>query len=59
MDSTPLPTLDAAPPRQHDSQKKGRHRHAPDQLVALIELYERDDHPSLEDRTTLGQRIGM
>jgi hypothetical protein len=64
MDSTPFSQphspVPPAPGQDQDALKKGpRHRHRPDQLEQLMALYERDDHPSLEDRTSLGQRIGM
>ncbi|EIN14415.1 hypothetical protein PUNSTDRAFT_49209 [Punctularia strigosozonata HHB-11173 SS5] len=60
MDSTPEFAPPASPVQDSDASKKGpRHRHRPDQVQQLMALYERDDHPSLEDRTALGQRIGM
>ncbi|KAI0778788.1 hypothetical protein BD413DRAFT_601471 [Trametes elegans] len=42
-----------------EQQKKPRHRHSASQLAALNELYEKNEHPSLEDRTALAQRLGM
>ncbi|OSD03338.1 homeobox-domain-containing protein, partial [Trametes coccinea BRFM310] len=42
-----------------DQQKKPRHRHSATQLAALNELYEKNEHPSLEERTALAQRLGM
>ncbi|KAK1221902.1 hypothetical protein PQX77_015282 [Marasmius sp. AFHP31] len=42
-----------------DRQKKPRHRHSPTQLAALNELYERDEHPALELRISLAERLGM
>ncbi|KAL0571976.1 hypothetical protein V5O48_009978 [Marasmius crinis-equi] len=42
-----------------DRQKKPRHRHSPAQLAALNELYERDEHPALELRISLAERLGM
>ncbi|KAH9932012.1 homeobox-domain-containing protein [Epithele typhae] len=39
--------------------KKPRHRHAPHQLVALNELYEQTEHPTLEQRTALAEHLGM
>ncbi|KAI6112436.1 hypothetical protein EDD16DRAFT_1521440 [Pisolithus croceorrhizus] len=39
--------------------KKPRHRHSPTQLAALNELFEKGDHPSLEDRVELAERLGM
>ncbi|KAJ2985693.1 hypothetical protein NUW54_g10066 [Trametes sanguinea] len=44
---------------QADQQKKPRHRHSATQLAALNELYEKNEHPSLEERTALAQRLGM
>ncbi|KAI0032765.1 hypothetical protein K488DRAFT_85587 [Vararia minispora EC-137] len=46
-------------PSSNDRPKKPRHRHAPHQLALLNELYEREEHPSLEERTSLAQRLGM
>jgi DNA-binding transcriptional regulator YdaS (Cro superfamily) len=42
-----------------DKQKKPRHRHSPTQLIALNELYEKDEHPSLDLRVNLAERLGM
>ncbi|KAH9849257.1 hypothetical protein C2E23DRAFT_737692 [Lenzites betulinus] len=42
-----------------DQNKKPRHRHSASQLAALNELYEKNEHPSLEDRTALAHRLGM
>ncbi|THV06607.1 homeobox-domain-containing protein [Dendrothele bispora CBS 962.96] len=42
-----------------DKQKKPRHRHSPLQLAALNELYEKDEHPALELRVSLAERLGM
>ncbi|KAG7099779.1 hypothetical protein E1B28_001591 [Marasmius oreades] len=42
-----------------DRQKKPRHRHSPAQLAALNELFERDEHPSLDMRASLAERLGM
>ncbi|VDB94523.1 unnamed protein product [Peniophora sp. CBMAI 1063] len=39
--------------------KKPRHRHSAHQLQLLNELYDRDEHPSLDDRTHLAERLGM
>ncbi|KAG1872280.1 hypothetical protein F4604DRAFT_1768502 [Suillus subluteus] len=33
------------------STKKPRYRHSPNQLAALNELYEKNEHPSLDNRT--------
>ncbi|KAF7972174.1 hypothetical protein HWV62_18748 [Athelia sp. TMB] len=41
------------------NEKKPRHRHSPSQLVALNALYEKTEHPSLDERTSLGQQIAM
>lgn len=41
------------------SSKKPRHRHSPVQLAALNELFDRNEHPSLEERTELAERLGM
>lgn len=55
--SPPLsqPSTEAA----RDRAKKPRHRHSPTQLAALNELYEKNEHPSLEQRTSLAERLGM
>jgi hypothetical protein len=42
-----------------ERQKKPRHRHSAYQLAALNQLYERNEHPSLDDRTNLAEKIGM
>lgn len=42
-----------------DKPKKPRHRHSAYQLAALNELYDKDEHPPLEDRTELAERLGM
>ncbi|KAI0756284.1 hypothetical protein C8Q80DRAFT_1093182 [Daedaleopsis nitida] len=42
-----------------EQPKKPRHRHAPNQLAALNELYDKTEHPSLEERTALAERLGM
>jgi len=39
--------------------KKPRHRHSPKQLAALNELFEQNEHPPLEQRTALAERLGM
>ncbi|KAK2461474.1 hypothetical protein APHAL10511_005937 [Amanita phalloides] len=39
--------------------KKPRHRHSPTQLAALNELFEKTEHPSLEQRIALAERLGM
>ncbi len=42
-----------------ERSKKPRHRHSAFQLAALNELYERHEHPSLDDRTNLAEKLGM
>lgn len=42
-----------------DQAKKPRHRHSASQLAALNALYEKNEHPPLEDRTALAHRLGM
>ncbi|KAF9270765.1 homeobox-domain-containing protein [Marasmius fiardii PR-910] len=42
-----------------DRQKKPRHRHSPAQLAALNELFDRNEHPSLDLRVSLAERLGM
>ncbi|KAH9837341.1 uncharacterized protein C8Q71DRAFT_757793 [Rhodofomes roseus] len=42
-----------------DQPKKPRHRHSAFQLAALNELYDKNEHPSLEERTSLAERLGM
>lgn len=42
-----------------DNKQKKRHRHSTEQLVALNELYEQDEHPALHLRTALATKIGM
>ena len=42
-----------------DKPKKPRHRHSAHQLAALNDLYDKDEHPPLEERTSLAQRLGM
>ncbi|KAF8167423.1 hypothetical protein B0H34DRAFT_681811 [Crassisporium funariophilum] len=39
--------------------RKPRHRHSPAQLAALNELFDRSEHPPLDQRTTLAERLGM
>ncbi|KAF9451394.1 homeobox-domain-containing protein, partial [Macrolepiota fuliginosa MF-IS2] len=48
------PDLDSKP-----SQKKPRHRHSPAQLAALNELFDQNEHPPLEQRSALAERLGM
>ncbi|KAG6878306.1 hypothetical protein C0993_008903 [Termitomyces sp. T159_Od127] len=42
-----------------DKQKKPRHRHTPAQLAALNELFDENEHPPLERRSALAERLGM
>ncbi|KAF9469700.1 hypothetical protein BDZ94DRAFT_1243057 [Collybia nuda] len=42
-----------------DKLKKPRHRHSPAQLAALNELYDKNEHPALDLRTSLAERLGM
>ncbi len=42
-----------------ERHKKPRHRHSAFQLAALNQLYECNEHPSLDDRTNLAENIGM
>jgi hypothetical protein len=52
----PLP-IPADPSK--DKLKKPRHRHSPAQLAALNELYAKNEHPALDLRTSLAERLGM
>ena len=40
-------------------EKKPRIRHSEAQLVALNDLYDENEHPSLEERAALADRLGM
>lgn len=42
-----------------DKPKKPRHRHSAFQLAALNELYDKNEHPPLDERTALAERLGM
>lgn len=42
-----------------DKPKKPRHRHSAYQLAALNELYDKNEHPPLEERTALAERLSM
>ncbi|GLB35748.1 putative homeobox KN domain containing protein [Lyophyllum shimeji] len=42
-----------------DKQKKPRHRHSPAQLAALNELFDQNEHPALDLRSSLAERLGM
>jgi len=60
--SFPTPTDRGVPPVSHPdpkAAKKPRNRHSPYQLAALNELYEQNDHPPLQDRIALAERISM
>lgn len=52
--SLPIP-----PDIAKDKLKKPRHRHSPAQLAALNELYDKNEHPALDLRTSLAERLGM
>jgi hypothetical protein len=55
-----LPELDPPSPQQLDNKsKKPRHRHTPYQLQKLNELYDKNDHPPLQERADLADRLGM
>ena len=56
---SPAPTEMSSKDAKTDQPKKPRHRHAPHQLAALNELYERTEHPTLEQRTALAEKLGM
>lgn len=56
---TGTPDHPVQPDSLRERQKKPRHRHSAFQLAALNHLYERNEHPSLDDRTTLAEKIGM
>jgi hypothetical protein len=45
--------------KTQNSHKKPRHRHSPHQLAALNELFELNEHPPLEQRSALAERLGM
>ncbi|OAX42103.1 hypothetical protein K503DRAFT_854204 [Rhizopogon vinicolor AM-OR11-026] len=51
--------LDSDSTDKGTSAKKPRHRHSPTQLAALNELYEKNEHPSLDDRNELAEKLGM
>lgn len=62
LDSWPGPPdalMDHAIPPTAVADKKPRHRHTPSQLESLNELFARAEHPSLDDRSSLAQRLGM
>ena len=39
--------------------RKPRHRHSPAQLAALNDLFDKSEHPPLDQRTELAERLGM
>jgi len=45
--------------KTQNTQKKPRHRHSPHQLAALNELFDLNEHPPLEQRSALAERLGM
>ncbi|OBZ79671.1 hypothetical protein A0H81_01288 [Grifola frondosa] len=49
----------SSPQERKEQPKKPRHRHSAFQLAALNELYDKNEHPSLEERTSLAERLGM
>ncbi|KAF9015741.1 hypothetical protein BDQ17DRAFT_1418780 [Cyathus striatus] len=49
----------SSPAPQIPPSKKPRHRHSPAQLAALNELFDKNEHPPLEQRTALAERLGM
>lgn len=62
FDSWPNPqpmSLPIPPDATKDKLKKPRHRHSPAQLAALNELYDKNEHPALDLRTSLAERLGM
>ncbi|KAG2149481.1 hypothetical protein BD769DRAFT_1659037 [Suillus cothurnatus] len=52
-------SLDPETTDKATSAKKPRHRHSPTQLAALNELYDKNEHPSLDDRTDLAEKLGI
>lgn len=58
MSSAPSPK--SASVAAHEvRQTKGRNRHLPHQTDALNEVFERTEHPSLQERTDLAKRLSM
>ncbi|OJA12030.1 hypothetical protein AZE42_02040 [Rhizopogon vesiculosus] len=51
--------LDSDSTDKGTSGKKPRHHHSPTQLAALNELYEKNEHSSLDDRNELAERLGV
>lgn len=52
----PQNSLSTQPAQQN---RKPRHRHSPAQLAALNDLFGKSEHPPLEKRTELAERLGM
>jgi len=62
LDSEKLSTVPDKSQDHTDSakpSKKPRHRHSPTQLAALNELFEKSEHPTLEERGQLAEKLGM
>ncbi|KAI0931386.1 hypothetical protein AcW2_000288 [Taiwanofungus camphoratus] len=55
----PPPTQPSSSVHMDNHPKKPRHRHSAFQLAALNELYDKNEHPPLEERTALAERLGM
>jgi hypothetical protein len=55
MDKPSLPPLVT----DDKEKKKPRHRHSPAQLAALNDLFDKVEHPSLNERSSLAVRLGM
>ncbi|KAH9486332.1 Homeobox protein 10 [Psilocybe cubensis] len=58
-DSSPAPAAPAVQPNANQQSKKPRHRHSPSQLAALKHLFDQNEHPPLEQRSALADRLGM
>ena len=60
-DHPPVPDniSSALPHTAAPQNKKPRHRHSPHQLAALNQLFDQNEHPSLEQRSALAERLGM
>jgi hypothetical protein len=48
-----------SPVLANDRNKRPRHRHTPSQLAALNNLYDTTEHPTLDLRSDLAERLGM
>lgn len=46
-------------PPATQQNRKPRHRHSPAQLAALNDLFDKIEHPPLDQRTELAERLGM